>query len=60
MYVGDLFHLFCKVMAVILFYQKKFVAPMNKWGVLPQSPLASGEVCPHPLKGSYSMTLIES
>jgi len=32
LYVGDLFHLFCKVMAVILFYQKK-LPPSPKGGM---------------------------
>jgi len=52
-------------MAVILFYQKK-LPPSPEGGMnlllkerFPPSPLASGEFCPHPLKGSYSKTLIK-
>lgn len=38
-YVSDLVHLFCKVMGVILFYQKNLLLT------------AKGKICPHQLRG---------
>ena len=55
-YVGDLFHLCCKVMAVILFYQKNLLSLSTK-GIFAPTPLVSGKPIVTPNKISTDALL---